>query len=317
MTRERAKEKELILLLRRHNEQNYPKLKTCSIVIPEEIIDILCQPQKRTNEQNVTVEAFRKEAYHQLCTISKAILTKQQEKAKQTRENRLSNDPRYVKHFGIWIDKTHPSARLTRENYAFIDSVSTLYSYEYARFLIEHKKGENIFVDDEKQKVFYTEKFCKEHRERCLRNFDFNMQKFARIDHSEFEKRLLSFAKGRKFQQVFSFDDLLCTSKPYEIENVCGFVYIMVLDAYSQAYIGITESSVKNRIRQHWKKTKSFDRLIFGNENSSVLSIDSFGPLDTTRLFVKPYTEDLKTPLEIYENICIRTFGKEFLLNRL
>lgn len=320
MTREKAKEKELLLLLRRHNKENYPKLNSVDILIPDNVIDILCQNEKRTLEQTKTIETFRNDAFLKLCSISKGVLKARQEKAAKTREERKQKDERYVKHFGMWINQTLPSARLTRENYALINPVSTIHSYEHARYLIENEHVDYLVIDDKEQKVYYSEKICEEHRRNCLENFDYNMQRFAKINHSVFENKLLKFAKGRKFQQVFSLDDPLCSSEPYEykaIEAVYGFVYIMVLDSFSQAYIGITESSVKNRIRQHWNKSKSFDRLLFGDIHSSVLSIDSFGPLDTTRLFVKPYTYDYKTPLEIYENNCIRAFGKDFLLNRL
>ena len=51
-------------------------------------------------------------------------------------------------------------------------------------------------------------------------------------------------------------------------------------------YIGIS-NDIKKRILTHWGSKKDFDRLLFGKKENSVLSIDSFGALDTTRIFYK------------------------------
>jgi len=40
----------------------------------------------------------------------------------------------------------------------------------------------------------------------------------------------------------------------------------------------------KEHIRQHWSKTKQFDRLLWGSVTESIISIDSFRALDTTRI---------------------------------
>jgi hypothetical protein len=60
--------------------------------------------------------------------------------------------------------------------------------------------------------------------------------------------------------------------------------YVMVLDRYKQAYIG-QAWDIRARIKRHWSGTKQFDRLIFPDKETSVLSIDSFRALDTTRIF--------------------------------
>ena len=61
----------------------------------------------------------------------------------------------------------------------------------------------------------------------------------------------------------------------------------------------------------HWSKTKPFDRLIFGTIETSILSIDSFRALDTTRIFVA--TND-HTYLK--ENVYINSFDQKYVLNR-
>ncbi|CAI3796766.1 hypothetical protein NKCBBBOE_01658 [Pseudarthrobacter sp. MM222] len=47
----------------------------------------------------------------------------------------------------------------------------------------------------------------------------------------------------------------------------------------------VRDRDIRTRIKRHWSGTKQFDRLIFGTKESSILSIDSFWPLDTMRIF--------------------------------
>ena len=93
-----------------------------------------------------------------------------------------------------------------------------------------------------------------------------------------------------------------------------GGIYVMVLDDYRQAYVGVTQSmgGIKERIRQHWSKTKQFDRLLWGSVTESIISIDSFRALDTTRIFAARSSD----PWSIEEKM-MKTFPKGYLLNRL
>ena len=310
-----AAKKELELLLRRHNKIAKVKLKSAEIIIPDYILKILCQRTARNVNQIEVIENFRKDAINQLLCISNQIHKERLEKAKRTREVNLENDPRYVKHFGVWINSALPSSKLNREHYAEINRKSSLYSPAYAKYLA--KNGyEHFELDVAGECGIYTEDWCIDQRNRCLINFDINMERFASLDAEDFEKVLLRFTKGRKFREIYTLDDEICKVNPYDID-LDGYVYIMVFDAYKQAYIGITRSSVKQRIKQHWGKRRAFDRLIFGQVEKSVLSIDSFGPLDTTRIFVLPYSQDRKTALEDYEYICLKAFDNRYLLNRL
>ena len=87
----------------------------------------------------------------------------------------------------------------------------------------------------------------------------------------------------------------------------------MVLDKYKQLYVGYSQD-VKKRILQHWKNSKPFDRLLFpmGDVQHSVLSIDSFKALDTTRIyfFESDYHERI-------EDIIIKFFSPKFVTNRV
>ena len=256
-------------------------------------------------------------AAQKLLEYSEQIRSERLAKATRTRETRMENDPRYVRHFGQWIDTSRPTSKLTRDTYASINNRSSIYSYSDG--LCELRDGNTtIYLDENDHCVRYTEEFCSKHQQRCLENFDLNMARFQALDHTDFDRVLLKFAKGRKFREVTSLDDPICTTSPFaDGVNLAGFVYIMVLDEYKQVYIGITESTVKQRILQHWKQRRAFDRLIFGSIETSAISIDSFGALDTTRLFVLPYEKTRKTWLQKYEMNCFRIFDQRYLLNRI
>jgi len=104
-----------------------------------------------------------------------------------------------------------------------------------------------------------------------------------------------------QFKEVFDLN---------EYDGVAGH-YIIILDEYNQAYFGIT-SDLRRRMTSHWSKTKEFDRLIFGRVENSILSIDSFRALDTTRIFVSTRQ---KTH-EYEEDALIKSFPKKFTINR-
>ena len=61
----------------------------------------------------------------------------------------------------------------------------------------------------------------------------------------------------------------------------------------------------------HWNGRKSLERLIFGDVITSIISIDSFGALDTTRIYyIKTYNT--------YELECkiVSSFDDKYLINR-
>jgi hypothetical protein len=59
---------------------------------------------------------------------------------------------------------------------------------------------------------------------------------------------------------------------------------VLVLDEYRQAYIGQSSWDMLKRTK-HWSGTKHFDGLLWGGVEESVMSIDSFRALNTTRIF--------------------------------
>lgn len=179
-----------------------------------------------------------------------------------------------ILHLGVWIKKSDRN-HICRKMYAVID---------------------------EKSIETYGLLFCEEHQEKCLINFDKNMAYFKQIAMEEFEAALqMLIASNKKIRQVLDLNDC----------NKMSGIYIMVLDQYKQVYIGQSRD-VKKRIMSHWNKQKAFDRLLFGNVNDSVLSIDSFGALDTTRVFA------LETDnLDAYEIKLQKKILSGYKLNRM
>ncbi len=190
----------------------------------------------------------------------------------------------YIEHFGVRL-KDKDKNKLSRENYC----VPTNKPGSQTKRLLEQvdnfrKNNIKVFAPpyfyDFPNEVFvdkntYTDNWVKNHYDECLYNFDLNIKYFNSIDKDKFYKRISVFVKKNKLKQVFDLNEAEVTG-----------IYIMVLDEYKQVYIGIS-SNIKKRILRHWSVRKDFDTLIFGPKEKSILSIDSFGALDTTRIYIK------------------------------
>ncbi len=165
-------------------------------------------------------------------------------------------------------------------------------------------------IVQEERFPYHTDEICEELQKDALYNFDLNMAFYEKLDRNEFNEEIEHFiSTNTKFVEV---KDL----KKYK--SATG-IYIMVLDEYKQIYIGITNSSklgIKGRIQQHWSATKTLDRLIFGGIDKSILSIDSFRHLDTTRIFV--CTDINEEDLDSEEfNLTENAFSSKFKANRV
>lgn len=224
----------------------------------------------------------------------------------------------FLYHFNVKIKKTDRN-RLTRDNYCIPTNELDYKEKKNIRIAKEvhaRKQGEptlipefyyNIpnqtFADEE----HYTDEWVEEHYQACMENYDLNMTFFERLNYDTFDKYLQRFVKKNKFVKT---DDLNV------LEGKCG-IYIMVLDKYKQVYIGKSESAggMKQRIMTHWSKRKEFGRLLNGRVETSILSIDSFGALDTTRIFYK----ELRGYQDIdeYEEKLVAEFKSDYRLNRV
>lgn len=180
-------------------------------------------------------------------------------------------------HFGVTVRDKKP--KLDKKDYAIINNKSSL-------------GNGNIYSDE----------WCEEHREDCLKNFDLNMEYFQLLDKDEFNKEIDNFLNEHKeFKEV----------KDLKLYNGKSGYYIMILDEYKQLYVGTT-NDIKKRIQTHWSKKMPFDRLIWGSVDNSILSINSFKALDTTRIYAFE-TEDTFS----IENYYIECFNTKFVCNRI
>ena len=204
-----------------------------------------------------------------------------------------------ILHFGVRIKKSENN-KIARENYAIIDKKSSTW-YSKRKLLYKTAEERQKYYDDEECRV-YSDSYCEEHQEKCLINFDKNMEFFKQIPKAEFEIALQKLIESNKrLRQIFDLNDC---------KGMSG-IYVLVLDEYKQIYIG-QAVDIKRRIMQHWSRQKQFDRLIFGSVNNSVLSIDSFGALDTTRIYI------LETDrLNSFERLVVKNFPAHLKMNRI
>ena len=208
-----------------------------------------------------------------------------------------------IQHFGVQIKKSNKN-KLTRETYAIIDKKSSLWSPRMGKLQQsfydtddERKKD----YDDEECKI-YSDLYCARWKEKCLINYDKNMEFFKQIPQDKFVSTINALIESNKnIKEIFDLND--CS-------GIRG-IYIMVLDEYKQVYIG-QANDIKKRIMTHWSKQKEFDRLLCGNLNESVMSIDSFGALDTTRIFVLATDS-----IDFYEKDILSKFPPYLKLNRI
>lgn len=198
-----------------------------------------------------------------------------------------------TKHFGVKVFKGKYGLKLERDQYALINKRSSIPMSESMPEIYDDSEGK-----------FYTDEFCEKRRADYLINFDLNMTFYSNLDREEFNTEIENFKKNNPdFEEVKDLN---------KFDDVPGY-YMMVLDNYCQVYIGTT-NNIMNRIRSHWRGIKLFDRLmlpVYGVE-TSILSIDSFRALDTTRIFA------LKDEnIYEYEEDLISSFSPKFCGNRL
>lgn len=219
----------------------------------------------------------------------------------------------YMQYFNIKVVKSDKN-KLTRDNYCtptnkvssdvtrVINNIQDHYKTygEYPKLAYSKfcQLPNDIFIDSK----HFTDEYVKSHYEKVMYNYDLNINYFNKLDYDEFNAYLNKFTKKNRFKEVFDLSQL---------NEVCG-IYILVLDNYKQVYIGLADRITK-RIRQHWNAKKEFDKLIFGEPETSILSIDSFGALDTTRIFYKKVSY---YSIDETKKKYISLFDKKYLLNR-
>jgi hypothetical protein len=236
--------------------------------------------------------------------VALKFLSPEEAEALQLPRNR-SKSPRnrtkasVVEHFGESIRLPKYGYRLNRDQYALVNKHPSIrLSQESDPKLwaaIDHR------YEDE-QHTTYTDEYCAQERADALENFDLNMAFFSLIPENRFDDAVNRML--RKNKALRPVTDLS------ELEGQEG-LYVMVLDQYRQVYIG-QATNLRQRVKKHWSGTKSFDRLVFGEVDESVMSIDTFQPLDTTRIFAA-----VTSRADALEARVVRSFPAEYRLNRI
>jgi len=209
-----------------------------------------------------------------------------------------------AEHFGIKIRGSRElGLRISRDTYARINKRSSMDRW-YREVNPELWDSLDDIYEDAEHRIL-TDDWCAAQQERALQNYDLNMTHFASLGRDEFESALQKAVKSQR--GMVEVTDLT------KWDGVPG-LYIMVLDEYRQVYVGATNQigGVMARIKQHWGSAKQFDRLIWGDVNTSILSIDSFRALDTTRIFAVKTARSFDD-----ENPLLDQFSPEFVLNRI
>lgn len=200
-----------------------------------------------------------------------------------------------MKHLGVELIKRKCSYNLIKEEFALINKKPSLPRFDNLVAL-------NAYLGDDAKE--YTIAWCESYRELCLENFDLNMKYFNLLDYQEFCKAVFKFLN--RHHSFLPVEDLHC------YDGAPGY-YMMVLDEYKQVYIGKSED-IGRRIRQHWTKTKAFDRTLLPMYavSSSCFSIDFFRALDTTRIYV--WKRSIRDGIE---KKLIEEFPERFCTNRI
>lgn len=205
-----------------------------------------------------------------------------------------------VKHFGETLRASKYSYRLKRDEYAQPNKTNTTW-LPREMYTDEQWAAQDWMYEDAEHRV-YSDEFCGLQREAALENFDLNKAFFRQLSAKDFEEALAEMLRKHKYLRPVT--DLIT------LDGEMG-VYVMVLGLYKQVYIG-QSWDIRKRIKQHWSGVKQFDRLIFPAKETSILSIDSFRALDTTRILAAKTIRG-----EELEKRLVNTFPADFLLNRV
>lgn len=205
-----------------------------------------------------------------------------------------------VKHFGETLRASKYSHRLKRHEYALPNKKNTL--WRPREDCSEAAWAAEAWMYEDEDHRVYSDEFCEAYREAALLNFDANMAFFRQLSGGEFLETINVMLK-----QHTALQRVTELSAWKGVEGV----YVMVLDRYMQAYVGHA-GDIRARIMRHWSRTMDFDHLLFGAKESSVLPIDAFRALDTTRIFA------VKTSRrQQLEKRLVNGLPPDFLLNRV
>lgn len=263
------------------------------------------------------------------------------EKAKARETNKVlkyNNDINYIEHFKMIFEKEKVKLYLKEEDY--ISNYKVPYNEVTRRIKKELNNSPDIYADWKKfdenkalvdmanncncypawvkydwknNSLVYNEEFIKRNKEAILKNLSLNLKFYTKLDSEEFNKNFDKVLKLKKNNGLKKVTDL----KEYIGKKG---IYIMVLDKYKQIYIGQSKRDVVERIINHWKRKVEFENLLIGKVNESKLSIDTFGMLDTTRIYIEdidPLYYNNSEKIDKREEYLINSIPEQYLINKV
>lgn len=180
-----------------------------------------------------------------------------------------------VKHFGVNVRNKEGGLKLTEDNYTHITIRKTF-----------------------DKSVYYSLEEIEVQFEIASPYFKLSMRYFSSLNNSEFRDFVSKYTQSFNFTEIVDLNTL---------QDVSGY-YLLVLDDYSQVYLGISKN-MKKRIMAHWSREIPLDHLIFSHSDGRPFSIDSFRALDTTRIYAL-YDDFLYSEYKMMSKIPM-----QFLLN--
>ena len=141
-----------------------------------------------------------------------------------------------------------------------------------------------------------------------MENLELNLNYFDKLDYEDFNAKLNDFLSLKRNSNLKEVSDLNLYKKS-------SGIYILVLDKYKQVYIGQATKSITQRIVRHWRRKIEFDSILVGKTNETKISIDSFGIMDTSRIFVEEI--DSISKIDSREEFLIEHFPQEYILNKI
>ncbi|QGN58895.1 GIY-YIG nuclease family protein [Nostocoides sp. HKS02] len=205
-----------------------------------------------------------------------------------------------LEHFGERLRNTVFGHKMTREFYAYPHR-SPHQRFNRDQFDEGFWEGLGWAYRDEAH-TQHSDVYLLVQRDAALTNFDLSMRYFEGLDTDQFEDALqYVLARGRLFKPVQYLPDW---------DGVPG-AYVMVFDEYRQFYIG-QANDIRKRIKQHWSRSKSFDRLIWGSKYDSIFPVDELRAFDTTRIYAAPSSNSYAV-----EHRAEKAADRRFCLNRM
>ena len=263
------------------------------------------------------------------------------EKAKARETNKVlkyNNDINYIEHFKMIFEKEKVKICLKEEDY--ISNYKVPYNEVTRRIKKELNNSPDIYADWKKfdenkalvdmanncncypawvkydwknNSLVYNEEFIKRNKEAILKNLNLNLKFYTKLDSEEFNKnfdRVLKLKKNNGLKKVTDLKEYIGKKG----------IYIMVLDKYKQIYIGQSKRDVVERIINHWKRKVEFENLLIGKVNESKLSIDTFGMLDTTRIYIEDIDKlyyNNSEKIDKREEYLINSIPEQYLINKV